>query len=213
MLRARENVPSSLTTVMPLHVHVLGMQYRVRAAAALKKAMGRGGGDDSSDPDRSDSNSSSEVAALRQRLTAAQDELKSTTAALRSEQEAVRALTVRRCALHACPRSWRCSGDSHLTHPPLQAKLEQREEEAADEVAAAVQRAEQAETQLRDSQALWQKNLEEGLAESNDAARSTANQLQAEVAVRSHGCVAMCCKGCSRRLTLSPCAFHLWCSR
>ena len=103
MLWARENVPSSLTKVMPLPVHVLGMQYRVRAAAALKKAMGRGGGDDSSDPDRSDSNSSSEMAAIRQRLTAAQDELKSTTAALRSEQEAVRALAVRRCALHACP--------------------------------------------------------------------------------------------------------------
>ena len=100
------------------------------------------------------------------------------------------------------PRSWRCSGDSYLTHPPLQAKLEQREEEAADEVAAAVQRAEQAETQLRDSQALWQKNLEEGLAESNDAARSTANQLQAEVAVRSHGCVRCVAKGV-RRLTLS----------
>ena len=111
------------------------------------------------------------------------------------------------------PRSWRCSGDSYLTHPPLQAKLEQREEEAADEVAAAVQRAEQAETQLRDSQALWQKNLEEGLAESNDAARSTANQLQAEVAVRSHGCVRCVAKGCSRRLTLSPCACRLWCSR
>ena len=78
------------------------------------------------------------------------------------------------CTLaHLGALSWWCSGDSHLTHPPLQAKLEQREEEAADEVAAAVQRAEQAETQLRDSQALWQKNLEEGLAESNDAARST----------------------------------------